>query len=89
MNIGLIDVAQNEPLTLEQVQKMRGRPIWVEPVKPDADWAGHWNILGDALNPSMLCRKVESIKHGAEIVYFLYESGYGETWVAYDFTPEK
>lgn len=76
------------PLTLEQIQQRRGKPIWVVPVKRDADWAAHWNILGDAVNPSMLCRRVESISNMGAIIYYFYEIGYGDTWVAYDWPPD-
>lgn len=76
----------NEPLTLEQLRKMDGQPVWCEWLLPEdrAVEDGKWFIV------------IVGEKTGLEIKrptdygdYFLKIEDYGKTWLAYAYSPAR
>ena len=72
----------NEPLTLEQLREMDGKPVWVETgeVSIGEQIIGRWHILHST---SDLCVNFMGGGNGYAL------SQYGKTWLAYRNKPEQ
>lgn len=68
-----------EPLTLEQLQKMDGKPVWVEFTGSKIERESGWFIL-------KYMKGQEAHLVGKVNTYKSYEY-YGKTWVAYAYPP--
>lgn len=69
----------SEPLTLDQLREMDGKPAWIVPVN-DKDWEPHWSVMKHR-------RFFADSKTERGKMYFLYEDSYGDRWVAYAYFP--
>ena len=69
----------SEPLTLDQLREMEGKPAWIVPVN-DKDWEPHWAVMDHRIFSAY--SKTERGK-----MYFLYEDSYGDRWIAYAYHP--
>ena len=72
----------NEPLTLDELLKMDGEPVWIKRLKGlsvcDTDWA----VVDVCPN------KIRVWWFGSEVEDEPSEKDYGETWLAYRRPPE-
>ena len=68
----------NEPLTLEQLRQMDGRPVWIVDVEPHKWYGPGWAIVD---RDNCLVRTVKNWNP----VFF---ERYGERWLAYRRPPE-
>lgn len=72
----------NEPLSLDDLRKMVGEPVWVVPLDETPDWKPCWVIC---MEDYILVHSTTSESR----VYFLRDNkDYGKTWVAYRRKPE-
>ena len=65
---------ENLPLTWDELQKMVGRPVWVE--QHHGDTKG-WLLILRKCDDVVTC----TTKHGNS--FYLYKANYGEKWQAY------
>ena len=70
--------ADNEPLTLDELRKMDGEPVWVVDVGPHKWYGPGWAIVD---RDNCLVRTVKNWN----AVFF---ESYGERWLAYRRPPE-
>ena len=72
---------ENKPLTMEELRRMDGEPVFAIPLDKNADWIEHWAILRkDIVTANSISTKGR--------MYFLYLKDYGKTWLAYARKPE-
>jgi len=72
---------ENKPLTMEELRRMDGEPVFAIPLNKNADWIEHWAILRkDIVTANSISTKGR--------MYFLYLKDYGKTWLAYARKPE-
>lgn len=69
------DVGKNEPLTLEELRKMDGEPVWVQ--SPGVPEYGRWAIV-EGVGENCLFLRDDFTCHD-----------YGKTWLAYRQKPEE
>lgn len=69
------DVGKNEPLTLEELRKMDGEPVWVQ--SPGVPEYGRWAIV-EGVGENCLFLRNDFTCHD-----------YGKTWLAYRQKPEE
>lgn len=69
----------NEPLTLEQLRKMDGEPVWIVDIGPHKWYGPGWAIVD---RDNCLVRTVKNWNP----VFF---EKYGERWLAYCRPPER
>ena len=73
---------ENKALTLEELRKMDGEPVWVEPLTPLVDeFKPHWCIMKASIT-------VMSETHKGR-VWFLHLCDYAKTWLAYRRKPKE
>jgi hypothetical protein len=73
---------ENKPLTMEELRRMDGEPVFAIPLDKNADWIEHWEILRkDIVTANSISTKGR--------MYFLYLKDYGKTWLAYAHKPER
>lgn len=70
---------KSEPLTIEQLRKMEGNPVWVDFTGSTIEREPGWFILKDVQGE-------EAYLVGEDSVYKAYEY-YGKTWRAYAYPP--
>ncbi len=72
----------NDPLTLEELREMIGKPLWVVPLGKEPDWKPCWVICEEdyIFVPSEVN---ESLVHLLRL-----NKDYGKTWLAYRRKPE-
>lgn len=69
----------NEPLTLEELEKMYGQPVWVESPNVDRKHSGRWGIVDCVIVPDKaLFLKGDYPCHD-----------YGTVWLAYRRPPKE
>lgn len=73
---------ERKPLTLEELRKMDGKPVWVECLKPQKYTCPPvgWRILSKAISGRFGVWNKESC---------LIERDYGTDWTAYDHEPPR
>lgn len=82
------EAEKNDPLTPEELQSMYEQPIYVVPIEVDADWKPHWCIYKGESNGFKAHATAKSLsKRG--VMYFIYESDYEKTWLAYRRPPNE
>lgn len=64
-----------KPLTLEELRKMDGKPVWILRTEDDSGWWAIVRLGNDRANT----------EYGA---YFML-SEYGKTWLAYSYEPTR
>ena len=69
------NVGKNEPLTLDELRKMDGEPVWVQP--PGVPEYGRWAIV-EGVGENCLFLRNDFTCHD-----------YGKTWLAYRQKPEE
>ena len=69
------DVGKNEPLTLDELRKMDGEPVWVQ--SPGVPEYGRWAIV-EGVGDNCLFLHDDFTCHD-----------YGKTWLAYRHKPEE
>ena len=69
------DVGKNEPLTLDELRKMDGEPVWVQ--SPGVPEYGRWAIV-EGVGENCLFLHDDCTCHD-----------YGKTWLAYRQKPEE
>ena len=69
------NVGKNEPLTLDELRKMDGEPVWVQP--PGVPEYGRWAIV-EGVGENCLFLHDDFTCHD-----------YGKTWLAYRQKPEE
>lgn len=75
-----LQIIWNKHLTLEELQEMDGKPVWVVGVSSIGHFNGHWDICD---------------WENGDVVFFPYcmespdISLYGNTWLAYRHRPEE
>lgn len=69
------DVGKNDPLTLDELRKMDGDPVWV--VWPDGRIKSQWFIVGSTFWIDMF------VEWDGKLSW-----DYGKTWLAYSQKPE-
>ena len=78
----------NEPLTLDELLKMDGQPVWIKRLKGlsvcDTDWA----VVEFRLEPDVKHDKIRVWWPGSEDEDTPSEDDYGKTWLAYRRPPE-
>lgn len=70
---------RNDPLTLDDLQKMNGEPVWIQLI--DSRKSGHWAIVAGV-----------DTKYGEKTLYLEGNftcRDYGKTWLAYRHKPEE
>lgn len=78
---------ENKPLTLDELLRMKGEPVWVSDIDPfSQDKCSCWAIVGDAEEAGIelydkFCDK-NYIDFGASELY-------GKTWLAYRAKPKE
>lgn len=70
------DVGKNDQLTLDELRKMDGEPVWV--VWPDGRIKSQWFIVGSAFWIDMF------VEWDGKLSW-----DYGKTWIAYRQKPEE
>lgn len=75
-------MSERKPLTLEELRKMDGKPVWVECLKPQKYTCPPvgWRILSKAISGRFGVWSRESC---------LVERDYGTDWEAYDHEPPR
>lgn len=69
------DRANPQPLTLEELDRMEGEPVWVEHYSNGGEWVTvHWDIHNSITTAYKAC---------------LRKSDYGEYWIAYRHKQEE
>lgn len=77
--INLVGKDHNEPLTLEELRKMDGEPVWIK--------AKHYGVYADIVH---IIGKEEGEEYVSfKINYRLQENGQGKTWLAYRSKPKE
>lgn len=76
------DVGKNEPLTLDELRKMDGEPVWVVCLKPERYYEPPigWRIIEKSIVGTFGVWNDSSC---------LAERDYGKTWLAYRQNPEE
>ena len=69
------DVGKNEPLTLDELRRMDGEPVWVQ--SPGVPEYGRWAIV-EGVGENCLFLRDDFTCHD-----------YGKTWLAYRYKPEE
>ena len=69
------NVGKNEPLTLDELRKMDGKPVWVQ--SPGVPEYGRWAIV-EGVGENCLFLRNDFTCHD-----------YGKTWLAYRQKPEE
>lgn len=67
----------NEPLTLEELREMDGKPVWIERIESDSTDDGEWALV--------FCKEKFCRTSCGNIVLFCW---YGTGWLAYRRPPE-
>ena len=78
-----IEGVKNEPLTIDELRKMDGEPIWVVPLCNDSGWASQW-IIHKSVGLATVRAKKDKLG-----LYDLYLKDYGKGWIAYRNKPEE
>lgn len=68
-------MSERKPLTLEELRKMDGKPVWILRMEDDSGWWAIVRLGNDRANT----------EYGA---YFML-SEYGKTWLAYAYEPTR
>lgn len=74
------DPAHNDPLTLDELRKMEGQPVWIKLFDPDEEFWVLRNEWVDTRNPEPLI-----LFH----MRWYSHADYGKTWLAYRRKPEE
>lgn len=77
------DTAPNDPLTLEELRKMIGEPLWVVPLGKEPDWKPCWVIC---MEDYILVHSTTSESRG---FILRRNENYGKTWLAYRHKPSE
>lgn len=71
----------NRPLTLDEVYKRNGKPIWICGLPGhEIKWIPGWRILQENRVP---------MRSNNDAVLSHWTADYGRTWIAYDHEPEE
>lgn len=70
----------NEPLTLDELQGMKGEPVWLEGISPSDEWAQVQEVY-----PLV----VSFFFFGDDGEYGFRKANYGKTWRAYRYRPKE
>ena len=73
----------NAPLTLAELQKMIGEPLWVVPLGKEPDWKPCWVIC---MEDYIL---VNSTTSESRAYILRRNEDYGKTWLAYRYKPSE
>lgn len=73
---------RNEPLTLKELRKMEGQPVWT--VTKGISDPGRWELVIGAE-----CEDRLEMADGAEGNYEIETDSYGKTWLAYRRPPKE
>ena len=71
----------NEPLTLEELRQMRGKPVWT--VTTGFNGSGRWELVCD-----VDCEDALEMASCVDGFYDIDVNTYGSTWLAYRRPPE-
>lgn len=71
----------NEPLTLEELRQMRGKPVWT--VTTGFNGSGRWELVCD-----VDCEDALEMASCVDGFYDIEVNTYGSTWLAYRRPPE-
>ena len=82
------DVGRNEPLTLDELRKMDGEPVWVSVSNNwhESGVSEGWCIVRFHSEDDRVRVYVYDTRHGAR---FFAQQDYGESWIAYRQKPEE
>lgn len=79
----------NEALTVDELWRMDGQPVWVKSVDPNDSDTNYWAIVSANMHYSHKSGGVISTStDGVAVVAIAYFENYGKTWVAYRHKPE-
>ena len=79
----------NEPLTVGELRKMDGQPVWVKAVDPNDSDTNYWAIVSANMHYSHKSGGVISTStDGVAVVAIAYFEDYGKSWLAYRRPPE-
>lgn len=67
----------NVPLTIEELQRMVGDPLWVVPIEKESDWNPCWVICKDDYI------LVNSTTKEGRVYLLKWNENYRKTWIAY------
>ena len=82
------DAGKNEPLTLDELRKMDGEPVWVSVSNNwrESGVSEGWCIVRFHSEDDRVRVYVYDTRHGAR---FFAQQDYGESWIAYRRKPEE
>ena len=80
--ISWVGAESNEPLTLDELMKMDGQPVWIKRLKGSSVCDTDWAVVEVCPN------KIRVWWFGSEVEDEPSEKDYGETWLAYRRPPE-
>lgn len=79
----------NDPLTVGELRKMDGQPVWVKAVDPNDSDTNYWAIVSANMHYSHKSGGVISTStDGVAVVAIAYFEDYGKSWLAYRRPPE-
>lgn len=81
--ISSLETPPNDPLTLEELRKMIGEPLWVVPLGKEPDWKPCWVIC---MEDYIL---VHSTTSESRVYILRRNEDYGKTWLAYRYKPSE
>lgn len=74
----------NEPLTVDELRKMDGEPVWVKSIDPKDSDTDYWAIVSANMHYSHKSGGVISTStDGVAVVAIAYFEDYGKMWLAY------
>ncbi len=76
---------ENPPLTIEELKKMEGEPVWT--IENGVE-TGVWEIVGD-YTEYIVDRDIITMCNLEDGCYDVYADLYGKTWLAYRRKPEE
>lgn len=79
----------NEPLTIEELQKMNLDLVWIKPLMPISGLVEGYNVKRGSLSTKFIfsCGFPKTVPDDETL--FLWYSDYGKTWLAYRCRPEE
>lgn len=75
----MLENVENEPLEYEELQRMVGKPIWIE----GSSVLAHWMIIADIRPDCLTCHGMLLCRGRFGETIPLYKEYLGKTWLAY------
>lgn len=73
-----------EPLTMDQLREMDGKPVWVVPQKSEHDYCGWCVVSASDRGDKYSCAEIPGVEYWS----WSFED-YGKSWIAYTYPTAK